>query len=175
MEAAGGGSRTVGESLRQAGSVAGQARRGPRVSRVAGGVAAAILLVLLFAYAFSMNAGGMEYTMSGDAALPQDGMAAGAAASSAGGQMVMPDGDTMDMGEHPSESPGTAATEADHAASAPVEADHQMEMSGAINWYVIGGLLALVAAGVALAAGLKEHLARRMAMGPLVTEGVFSE
>lgn len=133
------------------------------MSRVAGGVAAAILFALFFAYAFSMNAGGMEHTMSTDAAAP-----------ATGGQMVMADGSVMDMGEHPSESPGAAATEADPAASTPAEA-HQMEMGGAINWYVIGGILALVAAGIALAAGLKEHLARRIAMGTLAIEGVCVE
>lgn len=141
---------------------------------MAGGVAAAILFALFFAYAFSMSAGGMDHTMS-NAALPHDGAVADPAAPSTGGQMVMADGSTMDMGEHPSESPGTAATGADAAASAPVEADHQMAMGGAINWYVIGGILALVAAGIALAAGLKEHLARRIAMGTLAIEGVCVE
>lgn len=141
-----------------------RAERSPRVSRVAGGVAAAILFALFFAYAFSMNAGGMEHTMSTDAAAP-----------ATGGQMVMADGSVMDMGQHPSETPGTAATEADPAATAAAEADHQMEMSGAINWYVVGVILALVAAGVALAAGLKEHLARRIAMGTLAIEGVCVE
>jgi hypothetical protein len=48
-------------------------------------------------------------------------------------------------------------------------------MGGAINWYVVGGILALVAAGIALAAGLKEHLERQIAMGALVTEGVCVE
>lgn len=174
MEAEGGGSRTAGESLTQVGSAARQARRRPRVSRVAGGVAAAILLALLFAYALSMSAGGMGHTMS-NTALPHDGAATDPAATSTGGQMVMADGSTMDMGQHPTESPDAAATAADPAASAPAEGDHQMAMGGAINWYVIGGLLALVAAGIALAAGLNEHLERRIAMGTLVMEGGCSE
>lgn len=165
----------AGEGLTEAGSAANKTRWSPRVSRVAGGVAVAILFALIFAYALSMNAGGMEYTMSGDAAVPQDGMAAGAAAPSGGDQMVMPDGSAMDMGQHASDSQATAATKADPAAAAPVEADHQMEMGGAINWYIIGGILALVAAGIALAAGLKEHLARRTVMGTLVTGEVCSE
>ena len=50
-----------------------------------------------------------------------------------------------------------------------------MAMGGAINWYVIGGILALIAAGIALAAGLNEHLERRIAVGTLVTEGVCGE
>lgn len=137
-----------------------RAERRPRVSRVAGGVAAAILFALFFAYAFSMTAGGMDRTMSTDAAAP-----------ATGGQMVMPDGSAMDVGQHPSESPGTAAAP---AASTPAEA-RQMEMGGSINWYVIGGILALVAAGIALAAGLNEHLARRIAMGTLAIEGVCVE
>jgi hypothetical protein len=41
---------------------------------VAGGVAAAILLALLFAYAFSMSAGGMGGMMMSDAALAQGGV-----------------------------------------------------------------------------------------------------
>ena len=145
------------------------------MSRVAGGVAAAILLALLFAYAFSMSAGGMDGMTMSDAALPQDGGAADTAAPAPDGQMVMPDGSTMDMGEHPAESPAAAATEPDHAASAPVEGDHEMAMGGAINWYVIGGLLALIAAGIALAAGLNEHLERRIATGTLRAEGVCGE
>jgi hypothetical protein len=142
---------------------------------VAGGAAATILLALVFAYAFSMNTGGMEHMMSRDAALPQEGAATDAAASSAGSQMVMPDGSVMDMGEHPAESPDAAATAADPAASASAEADGHMAMGGAINWYVIGGVLALVAAGIALAAGLNEHLERRLAAGTLVTEGACGE
>lgn len=174
MEAAGEESRSTGESLRRAGNEAGQARRRPRVSRVAGGVAAAILLAMLLTYALSMSAGGMDHTMS-DAALPQDGAAADAVAPSTGGQMVMADGSTMDMGEHPSESPAAAAPDADHVASEPGGGEHEMAMGGTVNWYLIGGILALVAAGIALAAGLKEHLARRIAMGTLVTGEVCSE
>lgn len=145
------------------------------MSRVAGGVAAAILLALLFAYAFSMSAGGMDGMMMSNAALPQDGAAADPAVPVADGQMVMPDGSTMDMGAHPSESPAAAATDADPAASTPAAAEHEMVMGGAINWYVIGGLLALIAAGIALAAGLNEHLERRIATGRLVTEGACGE
>jgi hypothetical protein len=133
-----------------------------------------MLLALLFAYAFSMSAGGMDHTMS-DAALPQDGAAVDPAASSTGGMMVMADGSTMDMGDHPAESPPAAATAADPVASTPVEGHHEMAMGGAINWYVIGGLLALIAAGIALAAGLNEHLERRIATGTLVAEGVCGE
>jgi|GEM_PF-3298192 len=133
-----------------------------------------MLLALLLAYALSMSAGGMDHTMS-DTALPHDGAAADLAASSTGGQMVMPDGSTMDMGEHQAESPAAAAIGGDPAASAPVEGAHEMAMGGAINWYVIGGVLALIAAGIALAAGLNEHLERRMAMGMLVTEGACGE
>ena len=175
MGTAGEGSKAARERPNQMGSAARHAQRGPRVSRVAGGIAAALLFALLFAHAFSMNAGGMDHMMSTDAALSQDGAATDAAASSAGSQMVMPDGSVMDMGEHPAESPDAAATAADPAASAPVEGDHQMAMGGEINWYVIGGILALIAAGVALAAGLNEHLERQIAMGALVTEGVCVE
>lgn len=166
--------RTAGEGQTQAGNEAGQARRRPRVSRVAGGVAAAILLAMLLTYALSMSAGGMDHTMS-NAALPQDGAAADAVAPSTGGQMVMADGSTMDMGEHPSESPAAAAPDADHVASEPGGGEHEMAMGGTVNWYVIGGILALVAAGIALAAGLKEDLERRIATGTLVTEEVCSE
>jgi hypothetical protein len=88
--------------------------------------------------------------------------------------MVMADGSTMDMGDHPTESPDAAAG-ADPAASTPVEGHHEMAMGGAINWYVIGGILALIAAGIALAAGMNEHLERRIATGTLVTEGVCGE
>jgi hypothetical protein len=142
---------------------------------VAGSVAAAILFALLFAYAFSMNTGGIDHTMSGDTALAENGAATDTAAPATGSQMVMPDGSVMDMGQHPSDSPGGAAAEANPAASAPAEADGHMAMGGAINWYVVGGILALVAAGIALAAGLKEHLERQIAMGALVTEGVCVE
>lgn len=116
----------------------------------------------------------MDHTMS-NTDLPHDGATADPAAPSTGGQMVMADGNTMDMSEHPSESAGAAATEAGAAASMPVEADHEMAMGGSVNWYAIGTILALIAAGIALAAGLNEHLEYRIAMGTLVTQEVCSE
>ena len=130
---------------------------------------------MMFAYTFSMSTGGMEGMMMSNAALPQDGAAADTAAPEADGQMVMPDGSVMDMGQHTTESPPAAATTADPAASEPFEGAHEMAMGGAINWYVIGGILALIAAGIALAAGLNEHLERRIAVGALVTEGGCGE
>jgi hypothetical protein len=166
---------TAAEGSRQAVSGASGARRRPRVSRAAGGIAAAIVFALIILYVVSMIAGAMGHTMSGDTGLPQDGAASDAAPPTTGGQMVMSDGSVMGTDEHPSESPGTAVTEADHDGSAPAEADHQTEMGAAVNWYVIGGILALVAAGIALAAGIKEHLARRIATGALVTNGVCNE
>jgi hypothetical protein len=173
---AGEGPKTAAEIRTEPRGAVGQMRGRRRVSRVAGSVAAGLLFALLLTYSFSMNAGGMDHMMSGDAAVAGNGAAADTAAPATGGQMVMPDGSVMNMGEHPTESPGAAATEADPAAPAHAEADgHDMEMGGAINWYVIGGILALIAAGIALAAGLNEHLERRIALGALVTEGVCVE
>lgn len=168
------GSRVAGERLEQGDFAAHQSRRRPRVSRIAGGAAAALLLAMLFAYALSMSAGGMSHTMS-NAALPVDGTATDPAAASTGGQMVMADGSTMDMGDHPADTAGSAATEPGNTASEPTGGDHQMVMGGSINWYVIGGILALIAAGIALASGLNEHLERRIATGALVMEGACSE
>lgn len=175
MRTADEGSRTTGEGSGQAGSGASRARRRPRVSRVAGGIAAAIVFALIILYVVSMIMGDMQHTVSGDSTLLQDGAATDAAPPTTGGQMVMSDGSVMGTDEHPSESPGTAVTEADHDGSVAAEADEQMEMGGTINWYVIGGILALVAAGIALAAGVKEHLGRRIATGALVTQEACSE
>lgn len=175
MRTAGEGSRAASEGPTRAVSAPNRERRRPRVSRVAGGVAAAIVVALIILYLVSMIMGGMQHTVSGDSTLLQDGAATDAAPPTTGEQMVMSDGSVMNTDEHPSDSPGTIATEADHGESVAAEADEQMEMGAAINWYVIGGILALVAAGIALVAGLKEHLARRIATGALVTQEACSE
>lgn len=169
------GSKTAGDGLSHTGSAPGRAPWRPRTSRVAGGLAAAILVVMLGVYIFSMYAGGMEHSMSSDTTVHQDAVATTVAAPVAGDEMVMPDGSVMDMGQHPTESPGTAVIEADHGGAPTVGADHQMEMDGVINWYVIGGILALVAALVAVVAGLKERLARAIATGKVAARGVSGE
>jgi len=111
----------------------------------------------------------------GDATVHQDAVATTVAAPVAGDEMVMPDGSVMDMGQHPTESPGTAVTEASHGGAPAAGADHQMEMGGVVNWYVIGGVLALIAALVAVVAGMKERLARAIATGKVAAQGVSGE
>jgi hypothetical protein len=138
----------------------------------------AILFLMFFAHSLSTNAGGMGEMagmgMSSDATGTQGGAASTPAAAATGGQMTMSDGSGMDMGQMSSDSagaPALSATPATEGHDAAATDGHAMEMGGVINWYVIGGFLALVAAGIALAAGLKEHLAGHIAMGALVTEG----
>ncbi len=126
-------------------------------------------MVVFLAYGFSMSPGAMDHTMS-DAALAPDEAAGDVGAPHSGGQMVMSDGSTMDMGEHGVQSADIAAPEAEAHASAPVEGEHEMAMGGSVNWYAIGIILALVSTSVAVVAGLKEHLERRIATGALVTE-----
>lgn len=167
--------KAEGDAAMQASSAARRARWRPRASRVAGGLAITILLVMLGAYVFSMYAGGMEHSISSETTLHQDAVTTSVAAPVTGDQMVMADGEVMDMDEHPSESPGTAVTEADQDAPAAVGASHSEEMGGSVNWYVIGGILALVAAGIAVVAGVMERLARGIATGANATEGVSDE
>lgn len=170
MRPAGTDSKTVGDGVRETGNATGQARRRPRASRVAGALAVAIPLVMLGVYIFSMYAGGMGHSMDSDTTAHQDAVASTIPAPLAGGQMVMPDGSVMDMNDHLGESAVTSATEADHVASPAPGAEHRMETGGAVNWYVVGGVLALIAALVAAVAGVKEHLARGIAMGTLGME-----
>ena len=131
---------------------------------------------MLGVYVVSMYAGGMVHSTSSDTTVHQDAVTTSVPVPVAGDdQMVMPDGSVMDMSQHPSESAGTAVTEADHGGTPAAGVDHQMETDGAINWYVIGGVLALIAALVAVVAGAKERLARGIAMGTLATEGDSGE
>jgi hypothetical protein len=168
--------KAAGDGARQASNASRRARRRPRASRVAGGLAVAILLVMLGAYIFSMYSGGMEHSVSGDTTLPEDAVVTTVVAPVAAGQMVMSDGSVMDMDEHSSASTGIAVAEADHDATAPAGTSHSEGMGGgSVNWYVIGGVLALIAAVIAVAAGLKERLARGIATSGVTTEGVSGE
>jgi hypothetical protein len=191
-------SKTGEDGLRQAGSATVLAPRRFRASSAAWGVVAAILLSMLALYVFSMYAGGMDHAPSGDTTASQDPTPPSVAAPVAEGQMVMPDGSVMDMGQHPAESvaqdqmvmpdgsvmntddhpaesPGSAVTEAGRAGTSTAASDHEMNMGGAVNWYIIGGILAVISALVAVVAGLKERLARGIAAGAPTVEAVSCE
>ncbi|MHB8869529.1 MAG: FixH family protein [Thermoleophilia bacterium] len=62
---------------------------------------------------------------------------------------------------------GTAPVD-DHSGSEEAAGGHTT--GGEVNWWVIGAFLAVIGAGIAAAAGLKQRLRRQMASGVLVTE-----
>ncbi|MHB0979966.1 MAG: FixH family protein [Thermoleophilia bacterium] len=69
---------------------------------------------------------------------------------------------------HAGDAAATAATADGHLGSDEAAGGHTM--GGEVNWWVIGAFLAVIGAGIAVAAGLKQRLRRQMASGALATE-----
>ncbi len=110
------------------------------------------------------------------------GLAAAPAPASEGGMSVM-SGMTdaeMDAAGHTQEEPAAAGASGHGGETAAHgEADGQtagapqhMDMGGAVNWFVIGAFLAIVAGATLAAMATKRRLRRRMATGELATAGV---
>lgn len=76
---------------------------------------------------------------------------------------------TVEPGSVDSHAGDAAAATADgHSGSDEAAGEHTM--GGEVNWWVIGAFLAVIGAGIAAAAGLKQRLRRQMASGVLATE-----
>jgi hypothetical protein len=116
------------------------------------------------------------------AALALAGLVATAALADDGGMSGMPgmtkaQMQTMAPSPAPSaaQAPATGAMQKGQLAPAMSQTQSMpgMDMgSGSVNWSVIGGFVAAVAAATAGAAALKRSLRRRMAAGELATAGV---
>lgn len=141
-----------------------QADETPRVSVTAGVIAVAMLFAVLLMH------------LLGPSVVPQQH--AGESTAARTGQMTMDDGSTMNMGDMgaPEEPLATTESAPDHGATEATDEDGAHHgMGGVVNWQAIGLILALVAAGVSLAAGLKDYLERQIALGTLLDAGVLGE
>ncbi|MHB1345449.1 MAG: FixH family protein [Thermoleophilia bacterium] len=69
---------------------------------------------------------------------------------------------------HAGDAVAGAATADGHSDSEEAAGGHTT--GGEVNWWVIGGFLAVIGAGIAAAAGLKQRLRRQMTSGALATE-----
>jgi hypothetical protein len=104
---------------------------------------------------------GMDHGAGATVVEPMEGMDHGAGAT-----VVEP----MEGTSHSDGSAAVSAAEGDgHSESVSAAAGHGG--GGGVNWWVISAFLAVIAAGVIGAVGLKARLRRQMAVGALAPEG----
>lgn len=148
--------------------------RGPLLSITAGLVAILLLFVVLLLHVFGANATLAEATADHASSPP----AVAENPVTIPQTMIMPDGSTMDMGDMGPSTAGDSST-ADPAGQTMTMPDGSTmdmgAMGGAIDWQVIGLILALVAACIPLGIALNEYLRRKMALGALVEQGATGE
>jgi len=139
--------------------------RGLLVSIVVGLVAILLLLIVLVLHAFGLGAASAE---TADGHISSQVATTNVAATTSQ-TMIMPDGSVMDMG------PATAADTATASTVAPGSTMDTGHMGGAIDWQVIGLILALIAACVSLGTALNEYLRRQIAVGAVLDQGATGE
>ncbi|OFW59265.1 MAG: hypothetical protein A2133_04890 [Actinobacteria bacterium RBG_16_64_13] len=143
--------------------------RGLLVSAVAGLIAIVLLVAVLLLHAFEPAAaseGATEEHASEAATTPSS--------THTPETMVMSDGSVMNMDDM-----GSTADPSDVAAGSAAETAEtaQHSMGGAVDWQVIGLILALVAACISLATVLNAYLRGQMKDGAFrqMNDGAFSE